>query len=387
MTSARMSYQQLDPVGGYGIQPLTLLTTVITFAYAAGATAFGWDSVREPWLALTALVVSGTAALAMVFWSSPLRAPFSNLGFGMVLGLGTLAMLLAAAATWGGVPLGRADWGPVALGLGIVQLGPYRRSRQLAIATTIAVILVGVLAVLRPTTAGHPADSLVRIVESVVPLVALGFASTGYAASLERTMRGWRSTSAHATQAAIDQLRDGIVRSVQHDRVTILNLQVLPFFAKLLERGRVDARDSDRARSIAESIRSVMVAEVDRSWLDMVIDQSGGARADGFRPGSEMVQDDDRLAAEMATEQRTATRAFLVMLFEHPGFDPDGFGIVLGRQGASCVFTLAAKLDREDSLLRSGLAAYLAVLRIAFGDLQVNFQPPTLTLRFSYEHK
>src|SRR5665213_4049141 len=81
MTSARMSYQQLDPVGGYGIQPLTLLTTVITFAYAAGATAFGWDSVREPWLALTALVVSGTAALAMVFWSSPLRAPFSDLGF------------------------------------------------------------------------------------------------------------------------------------------------------------------------------------------------------------------------------------------------------------------------------------------------------------------
>ncbi len=46
------------------------------------------------------------------------------------------------------------------------------------------------------------------------------------------------------------------------------------------------------------------------------------------------------------------------------------------------------KARRSTSRLpRSGLAAYLAVLRIAFGDLHLSFQRPTLILRFSYEHK
>ena len=49
--------------------------------------------------------------------------------------------------------------------------------------------------------------------------------------------------------------------------------------------------------------------------------------------------------------------------------------------------TLTAKLDDDESVMRSGLAPYFAVLRIAFGDLQVSFQPPTLTLKFSYDHK
>jgi hypothetical protein len=49
--------------------------------------------------------------------------------------------------------------------------------------------------------------------------------------------------------------------------------------------------------------------------------------------------------------------------------------------------TLTAKLDLDESIPRSGLAAYLAVLRIAFGDLHLSFQRPTLILRFSYEHK
>jgi hypothetical protein len=49
--------------------------------------------------------------------------------------------------------------------------------------------------------------------------------------------------------------------------------------------------------------------------------------------------------------------------------------------------TLTAKLDDDESVSRSDLGPYLAVLRIAFGDLQVTFQRPTLTLKFSYEHK
>lgn len=387
MTSAVKSYQQLDPIGGYGIRPVTLLGAVLAFAYAVGATAFDWGSITMPPLAVAALLACGAASLGMAFWSSPLRAPFPTLGFVVVIGLDVLAMVLAVAATWGGPALGSAEWGPVALGLVIMQLGPYRPARQLVTTTLIATAGAVAIAVPRPGGGAAGRPLLVVIVETAVPLLAFGLASTTYAAALGHTIEGWRSTAALVTRAATEELRDGIVQSVQHDRVTILNLQVVPFFANLLERGRVAADDPGRAALIADSIRSLMVADVDRSWLDAVIDQGGRARAVGPVPGSEMVQDGERLAGGMTTEQRTATRAFLVALFDHPGFDPDGFGIVLAREGARCAFTLTAKLDEDDSISRSGLAAYFAVLRIIFSDLQFTFQAPTLTLRFSYEHK
>jgi hypothetical protein len=99
------------------------------------------------------------------------------------------------------------------------------------------------------------------------------------------------------------------------------------------------------------------------------------------------VLDHDRLAAQMTTEQRIVMRAVVVALFDHPGFDPDGFAILIARDGGAASVALTAKLDDDESVMRSGLAPYLAVLRIAFGDLQVGFQPPTLTLKFSYDHK
>jgi hypothetical protein len=79
--------------------------------------------------------------------------------------------------------------------------------------------------------------------------------------------------------------------------------------------------------------------------------------------------------------------SFIVAMFDHPGFDPDGFAILLTRRGSSCLFTLSAKLDNDESMLRSELAGYFAVMRIVFNDLQLIFQSPNLTLRFSYEHK
>jgi hypothetical protein len=216
--------------------------------------------------------------------------------------------------------------------------------------------------------------------------MAFGFAGAAHAASLGKALGRMRSASELASRAASVELRDRVVAAVMHDRVSILNHTVVPFFTDVLLGNRVTPDVREGAREISSSIRSIMVAEADRSWLDTVVDQIGGAQ-DGSLPGSEVVQDDDRLAVGMNTEQRIVIRALLVALFEHPGFDADGFGIMLERQGTRCHVSMTAKLDYDESIPRSGLAAYLAVLRIVFGDLLVTFQSPTLTLRFSYEHK
>jgi hypothetical protein len=177
------------------------------------------------------------------------------------------------------------------------------------------------------------------------------------------------------------------VRSVHDDRVTILGNTVVPFLTELLERDDVSADDRARARSIAFTIRTAMVADVNRSWLDSIMDHLAEDRGDATVPGSEVVQDPQRAAGGMTTEQRIVTRAVILALFDHPGFDSDGFAILITVDDSTAVVTVTAKLDDDGSVARSGLGPYFAVLRIAFRDLQVSFQRPTLTLRFSYEHK
>jgi hypothetical protein len=110
-------------------------------------------------------------------------------------------------------------------------------------------------------------------------------------------------------------------------------------------------------------------------------------RGDPTVPGSEVVQDPQHAASGMTTEQRVVIRAVILALFDHPGFDSDGFAILITMDDSTASVTVTAKLDDDESVNRSDLAPYLAVLRIAFRDLHVGFHRPTLTLKFSYEHK
>ena len=385
MPDAEQSYQQLDPIGGYSTRPVTLLMSLGIFVYAVVATVWSWADLTVPAFAAAALVACAASCLGAVYWSSSLRAPFSRAGYVMVVALGAIAMILISLSTWGGTTI--IGWGPIVVGLIILQLGPYRPSRDLLAATLLAAIVGGFVIVMRPNLSQLPTPELVTILEAILPLVALGLASRAYAIALGRNLVADTPALAQAERAATDELRADILRSVQHDRVSILNQRVVPFLTDVLERNTVTAEDRERASVIAESIRSLMVADVDRSWLDSVIDQAGRDHGNAALPGSEVVQDDHHIAGSMTPKQRSIVRALLVALFAHPGFDPDGFGILLLREGPICVFTLSAKLDHEDSILRSGLGVYFAVLRIVFPDLQLTFEPPTLTLKFSYDHK
>ncbi|MCU1469581.1 MAG: hypothetical protein JWQ39_730 [Glaciihabitans sp.] len=386
MVSTNKSYQQLDPVGGYSTRPITLVYCLAIAVYAGVQSYIGRDAVEVPVLEWAALAAILLAMAGVAFWSSSLRAPFPLGGFIVIMVLSMSGMILDAAATWRGPSIPPGEWGPTVVGFTILQLAPYRPTRDIVISTVLGALEAGFIAVLHPASNLPGEPWLVNIVTSTLPLIAFGFGGAAHAASLGKALGRMRSASELASRAASLELRDRVVAAVMHDRVSILNHTVVPFFTDVLLSNRVTQDVREGAREISSSIRSIMVAEADRSWLDTVVDQIGGAQ-DGSLPGSEVVQDDDRLAVGMNTEQRIVIRALLVALFEHPGFDADGFGIMLERHGTRCHVLLTAKLDHDESIPRSGLAAYLAVLRIVFGDLLVTFQSPTLTLRFSYEHK
>jgi hypothetical protein len=290
-------------------------------------------------------------------------------------------------ATWSGPTSIVEQWAPITVGLTLVQLSSYRPATELTTATILGGLLTGFVAVIHPASVRDALPPLVNVLDAALPLVALGAGATAYSSVIVRSLGQWYSRSTATERSASPVMKDRVVRSVHDDRVSILNHTVVPFLTDLLGRDAIAEEDRESARSIAMTIRSAMVADVDRSWLDTIMDHLAAERPNTAAPGSEAVQDHDRLAGGMTSEQRIVTRAVIVALFDHPGFDSDGFAVLIARDGDGAAVTVSAKLDADDSLTRSGLAPYLAVLRIAFSDLQVSFQAPTLTLKFSYDHK
>ena len=382
---SELSYQQADPVGAYSARPVTLLLSVEMVLLAGGMTLLRWSQVTSPAAAYLAVVVVALIAVLMSFWSSPLRAPFGRFPLITIILLNLLMLGLALTATWGTTVHPLSGWAAIVFGLSLVQLSPFRPSRELIALTIFGGITAGFVVVIRPQEPG--VSTLVTLMDAALPVVALGCGGVAYAGVMARSMGRWYSRTAVDDRAAEAELRERIVRSVHRDRVSILNTTVVPFFEELLQRDTLTEDDRQHAIAIATSIRGVMVADVDRSWLDTVVESAAGESEDGSLPGAEVVQDHERRASGMSTEQRIVMRALIFALFAHPGFDPDGFAVAITGHGVRSDVVLSAKLDQDDSIPRSGLAAYFAVLRIAFDESQLSFQPPALTLRFSYVNK
>jgi hypothetical protein len=387
MAYRERTIQQLDPLGALGARTLSLGAALAAPAFAVIMTWFNREDISSQLLALLALAVVTVAAGVIIIGSEPTRAPMRRRTFIIAIGGATIAAALSAASMWDSNRFVQDDWGPVSIGTLLIASAPYRQARELALGGLLSAIFIGFLVLLQSPSFVTPVPAMVFVLVATAPILTMAFGSAAITGAIIRSIRRWRIRATVAAQAAVSRLHDGIARSVQQDRVTILNRDVVPYFTGVLQRGELTEDDHTTARVISESIRSVMVAEVDRSWLDGVIEQAGAATLGRKAPGSEAVQDDERLAAAMTTDQRTAIRAFIVALFSHPRFDPDGFDIGITHASYHCLATIRATFADGESSFRIDLAPYFAVLRVVFVDVDVDYTDDTLTLRFFYDER
>jgi hypothetical protein len=386
VSARELTRQQLDPAGTAGTRALTTTLAIGAVGYALVMTVVFRHEISNPLLAVMALVMLALSCFLLIVASSSYRAPFTR-GMHYIIQVGVLAAIaLEAGGQWTPNALVTNDWGPLCLGVVIIALSPYRPARELASAAVVSAIFIGFLTLLRAEQLVSHTPAFAFVAVAVTPMLALCFGACVFSSGLVHSIEKWQRRALVATQNLTRELREGIARSVQQDRVTILNRDVVPFFSEVLARERITDEDRDRARSIADSIRSVMVAEFDRSWLENLIELTGGVGSDD--PGAvEVVVDPDRVAPAMTTDQRTAVRAMLVAMIDFPGFDRGDLRIRLSRSGPGCHGRVTAKLNITDHALRSALAPYFAVMRAVFADFQIDFAQPTLTLRFSYEQQ
>ena len=380
MSPREGTLQLLDPLGALAGRPLTVLGAVSATAIAVVLTLLHTgEQTTDPALAVLAVAVSVLACLALVVLSKAERAPLRRRSAVVVVGIALVGNLLAALASWGRNQLVSDDWGPIVLGILLLALSPYRPPAETRALTGIAAAVVAAITILESRFFVTQLPVLIFVAVAVVPVLALGLAGASFADSVLGRLERWRDRAERASRAHAENQEEGIVRSVQQGRVTILNQDVVPLFTELLDGGTLNADHARRARDVAEAIRAVMVAETERSWLD---DLLAPPRGDRSAVWASPVQDPEHRAEGMDFDQRSAVRALVSALSGR--LLATDLAVELAAAGNHTVVRLDCRTALDAAPLTASLAPYLAVLRAVFDDVAVESDPPALTLRFTY---
>ena len=374
--------QQRDPLAALVGRRTSYLAAIGIPFYAAIMMSLNAEEIVAPGLALVSLALVIATGVVFIRASSPMRAPFDRPRYLVVLAGALLAHLFGTASMWGENAYVRDDWGPSVIGLFLLALAPFRPGRDILLAGLASALVVGATVAAQFQTLASPVPVYVLVVVAETPIVGLAVGSAVFAAALVRALDRWQSLESMSADDLAGERSDDIARSVRKDRVTILNREVVPFFSRVIEADDVGAEDRERARQLADGIRAAMVADVERGWLDGVLDEL--ARAGNGR-GS--IRDQARQAELLNVDQRTVLRAVLVVLQGQPGFEPESLRLAFEARGDSSRGVVAARVDAPEPSVRALLEPYLAVMQVLFDDLQVEFAEPALILRFAYGHR
>ncbi|AMM21786.1 hypothetical protein AX769_18570 [Frondihabitans sp. PAMC 28766] len=379
MSDREATAQQADPLGVLNQRPVAVVIALFAVALAVGRAATGHDPGTNTALAVVAVVVAAVGALVMILASNAFRAPFTRRSFVVLMACGCLGMVLEAAASYGHDSIIRDDWGSTVVGLLLLACAPFRPGRDIVAATAVASVVSIVVVALEAPYFTAAAPSLLFVVVGTTPLVALGAASTIYSTTFVTLVSQWLERASSMTVESAREMRPVIARSVQQDRVTGLNREVVPFFTDLLERGETTEVDRLRASEVATGIRQRIVDESDRSWLEQVLIDVCPLGQSGT------VIDRSHLAEQMNGDQRTALRAVVNAIAVDPDTRASSLGIVLHDDAPFVRALVRVESASADVAIRQHYASYLAVLRILFHDLQIDVSGSFLTLRFSYD--
>ncbi|MBH0130978.1 hypothetical protein [Salinibacterium sp. NK8237] len=374
------SIQQLDPLGTLDGRPVSVAAGGGLLVFGAVMTWISVPDIAHPVLAGIALIFIALSAVTLVVGTSPLRAPFSGGMHASVVGFLIIAFALSSASLGANSALLTDFWGPLLIGTACMALAPYRPIAELVTMGVVASIFTGFIALVQSSVSAFHAPAIIVALFAITPVLTMSIGGAAFARSLIHTHEEWASRAQRATSRQLRRQHAGVARSVQQDRVTILNRDIVPLFAELAQRGIISPEDRMRAAEYAESIRELMVTEVNRSWLESVVANSFGSFDDGKR-----VSDPNRLAGAMTAHQRTALRAAVLAVATGGEIDRRSVRLVIEKTDVGAEITVTGAIRSAESPWRSTLSPYLAVLRVVFTGLRISYRSPTLTVRFTYD--
>jgi hypothetical protein len=338
------------------------------------------DAIVYPLLAIAALLLIASASATLVVATSPLRPPISGRMHALVIGLLVFAYALSSASLGGQDSLVNYYWGTMVIGIMCMAMAPYRPVSDLVTVGVVAAVVTGIITLVQPSTFNGEVTPMIALLASMTPVLALSLGGSAFASSLAQSHARWELRARRAAHRQLERQHVSVARSVQQDRVTILNRDVVPLLVALTKHGIVSPDDRTRAAAYSESIRDLMVTEVNRSWLESIVANSFGARGVGSR-----VRDPHRLAAAMTASQRTALRAAILAVATGDELARESVRLVIEKTDVGAVVIVTATVSSSESSWRSSLAPYFAVLQVVFTGLRITYRTPSLIVRFTYD--
>jgi len=378
--AGRATTERIDPLSAVAARPVT--GGILALAVALPLLTLFARGEEVTWLAgfLLAILLVIVSATVILDRTRAHRSVFSvRWGLALyVLMAGILA--LAVASTYRANDLLRDDWAPLVVGLILLALAPYRPAVELAVATAGLTALSAGLAVLQAPFAESSVPLATFAVAGSSSLACLGFASAAYAFSMNGSILAWLEQAWRSAAAAAVEQRGGVARSVQQQRVSLVNRRVVPYLTRIGAAEQLTAEDREEARELAQSIRALLVADVQRGWAQSLLDELC-ARAPGDRVQG-IADDPDDVGRRLTTAQRTLLRAIAMEAVERLDASAIGLRIRATATGTSIRWSLATPTGGACAV--RVLTSTLHLVRGLTLHSRVEAQADAVTLEFEY---
>jgi hypothetical protein len=309
MSRMRLTQQEADPIGGITAAPIVVVGAVLAFAISIAVTVGHWHEVVAPIVAVFAIVLVAAAGLTAAISAAPTRAPFATERLWLVVTLAVGSAIAEYVSTIGGDHLFTDDFGPIVTGMLILAVAPYCTWVSLVLAGVLAAAVLSILVVGSGSAVPGDVPLVSLIAANAAPVFAMSAAAAGYSYAIVDETLAWQREANRAALQRDAELRAGIARSVQQSRVSVLGREVLPFLAGVMTADRITVADADRARELAETLRSALKAGLESTWLDDL-----GADMQLARGRAVVIDDPTGAADVLNDDQRSALTALLVWL-------------------------------------------------------------------------
>lgn len=365
----RVSPQQIDPLSWITRPWVALSFASITLLYGLVATLLTWSGSPMPWFDLAAVVAMTGACVYVQIATRPMRPTFGPGRAAIPVLLGVVGLGLSTLANIGSEVAVHNWWAPVGLGLLIATCGPYSTLPQITAYGFVLAVATGFGAWAAFVGRDDPWTGLATIVIAcssvVIATVATGVFSFGVAIRTQALLG-----RVGIPVADDDALREAAARRAELTTLARLGSRVAPFLAAVADAGEVTAEDRALAGQLARRLRSDLVSQANRSWLDsLALD------------GRIYIVDPDNKADSMNAAQRAALRGLLLSVMDDPATDNGSLFIELrGQPDGSTAVAMSIDIDLPEGRRVMMIAPYYLALKTTVKE--ISWDPVRDLLRF-----
>jgi hypothetical protein len=365
----RVSPQQIDPLSWLTRPWASLSFTLFALGYGIVATVLTLSGSERPYLDLLAVAFVVAACVYIHVSSRALRPQFTpaRAVIPLLLAVGGLGLSTIASVT-SQVPV-QTWWAPVGLGLVVATFAPYSSVRAVVVYGLILTAATG-LAAIPPFVGRDETWSVLATVMIACSSPALGTVATAVF-SFVVVRKSQRLLGGAGTPIAPDDaVREAAARTAEISTLARLGTRVAPFLEAVADAGVVTSADRALAGQLARRLRSELVTQANRSWLDSLA-----------LAGRIYVVDSDHRADSMNAAQRAALRGLLLAVMRDPATDNGSLFIELrGQEDGSTAVALSLDIDLPEGRRIMMLAPYYVALKTTVNE--ISWDPVHDLLRF-----